>query len=99
MQPGTTVGGRFRVQSVASSGAMGTILRAVDEVGGESVAIKVMRRELADAERFRREARVLAELRHPAIVRYVAHGELPTGEPFLAMEWLEGIDLGRRLAR
>ena len=42
---------------------------------------------------------MLAELSHPAIVRYVADGPLPTGEPFLAMEWLEGEDLADRLAR
>src|SRR5262249_49662727 len=39
------------------------------------------------------------ELRHAGIVRYVAHGETPDGELFLAMEWLEGEDLASRLRR
>jgi hypothetical protein len=41
----------------------------------------------------------LSDLSHPAIVRYVAHGTTPKGEPFLAMEWLDGEDLQQRLAR
>jgi serine/threonine protein kinase len=77
---------------------MGSIYRARDMLTGERVALKTMRGERFGP-RFVREARVLAELSHPAIVRYVAHGPLPTGEPFLAMEWLEGEDLADRLAR
>jgi serine/threonine protein kinase len=42
---------------------------------------------------------VLAELVHPGIVRYVAHGLSPSCPPFLAMEWLEGEDLSARLRR
>ncbi|HZF52634.1 MAG TPA: protein kinase [Polyangiaceae bacterium] len=52
-----------------------------------------------DAERFLREAQVLAELHHPGIVRYIAHGVAPFGAPFIAMEWLEGQSLADRLAR
>jgi len=100
MDPGTVVAGRFRVEATASSGAMGKILRAVDLETGDKVAVKVMRPEVAaEVDRFLREARVLAELSHPAIVRYVAHGTMPTGEPYLAMEWLDGSDLARRLTR
>jgi tetratricopeptide (TPR) repeat protein len=100
MDPGTVVAGRFRVEATASSGAMGKILRAVDLETGDKVAIKVMRPEAAaEVDRFLREARVLEELEHPAIVRHIAHGTMPTGEPYLAMEWLAGIDLARRLAK
>ena len=42
---------------------------------------------------------MLAQLNHPAIVRYVAHGETVEGQPYLAMQWLEGEDLGQRLGR
>src|SRR5439155_16320391 len=67
---------------------------------GRFVALKVLQRtRTADVERFSREVRVLAELRHPAIVRYVAHGTTPAGEPWLAMEWLEGEDLSARIER
>jgi hypothetical protein len=78
---------------------MGTVYRAVDRSTGATVALKVMTRIGQNAERFAREARVLAELSHPAIVRYLAHGTTAEGIPFLAMEWLEGEDLANRLAR
>src|SRR5262249_34890757 len=47
----------------------------------------------------KREARLLAELRHPAIVRYESHGVTPAGEPYLVMEWLAGETLSERLFR
>src|SRR5678815_5699148 len=55
-------------------------------------------RELRTA-RFAREIQLLSELTHPGIVRYVAHGTTSTGTMFLAMEWLDGEDLGPRLER
>src|SRR5262249_20006747 len=56
-------------------------------------------REATDVERFEREATILADLRHPGIVRYVAHGASRSGERYIAMEWLEGEDLAARLAK
>lgn len=79
---------------------MGSVFLATDRVGGDPVALKVLDLTSEEPrERFRREARVLSELSHPAIVRYVAHGETAQREPFLAMELLEGEDLAQRLAR
>src|SRR5205814_6110262 len=51
------------------------------------------------AERFNQEGALLAQLTHPAIVRYVDHGTSPGGERYLAMEWLEGETLEERLTR
>ena len=51
--------------------------------------------DASSEERFAREARVLADLQHPGIVQYVAHGRSEVGLPYLAMEWLDG----RRPAR
>src|SRR5581483_5193082 len=45
-----------------------------------------------------RESAVLAELRHPGIVRYVSHGRSPEGDHYIVMEWLDGEDLQQRLA-
>src|SRR5260221_4283303 len=83
---------------------MGWVHRAEDKTSGEPVAIKVLRTDLgatddASKERFVREARVLAQLSHPAIIRYVSHGLTPDGSPFLAMEWVEGETLSARLTR
>ncbi|MBN1210526.1 MAG: protein kinase [Myxococcaceae bacterium] len=79
---------------------MGSVFRAVDTTSDRPVAVKLMH-AAADSEaalRFTREARLLSELRHPGVVSYVAHGVTEEGQPFLAMEWLEGEDLARRLA-
>jgi len=72
---------------------MGIVYRATDLATGRTVAVKALRSADDEAEkRFLREAEVLAALRHPGIVEYVAHG-VADGEPFLAMEWLEGASL------
>jgi serine/threonine protein kinase/tetratricopeptide (TPR) repeat protein len=80
---------------------MGLVYEARDTESGRTVALKLMH-ATADSEsarRFSREAQVLSGLHHPGIVSYVAHGVTEDGQPFLAMEWLEGEDLQRRLAR
>src|SRR6185437_4289248 len=100
VNPGTTVADRFVLVAEAGSGGMGTVYRAVDQLDGASVALKLLRgQEAIDIERFEREAAVLSDLRHPSIVRYVAHGVSRSGERYLAMEWLDGEDLAARLAR
>ncbi len=109
MDPGTVVAERFEIERHVTSGGMGAVYRARDLHTGLAVALKVMLPAEStrdppalagdERERFEREARALAELRHPGIVRYVDHGLTSAGEPYLAMEWLEGEDLGRRLAR
>ncbi|HTR52901.1 MAG TPA: protein kinase, partial [Kofleriaceae bacterium] len=96
---GMLVGGRFEVESVAGRGGMGAVYRARDRERGGHVALKIVDAAGNRAVRFEREARVLADLEHPAIVRYLAHGRTAAGEPFLAMEWLEGEDLAARLKR
>ncbi|HEY8077886.1 MAG TPA: serine/threonine-protein kinase, partial [Labilithrix sp.] len=84
---------------------MGDVHRARVEATGEEVALKVMRAastfddEAATRERFVREARVLAGLSHPCIVRYVAHGTTLDGQPFVAAEWVEGETLADRISR
>ncbi|XXT14614.1 protein kinase [Sorangium sp. So ce429] len=82
------------------TGGMGDVYRARDLERGQDVAVKLLRdTSSADARRFQREARLLEQIEHPRVVRHVAHGSLPSGALFLAMEWLEGEDLSHRLAR
>jgi serine/threonine protein kinase len=78
---------------------MGHVWLGRDLESGEPVAVKVLAKsEHQDhSARFLREALLLAQLHHPRIVRYVANGLTDTGEPYLAMEWLEGEDLSQRL--
>ncbi|WP_437954294.1 protein kinase [Sorangium sp. So ce119] len=98
--PQKLVGGRFEPERIAGSGGMGDVYRARDRQDGALVALKVLRSSDAQlVARFQREARLLAELRHRAIPRHVAHGVSDQGQHYLAMEWLEGEDLAARLAR
>ncbi|NUP12057.1 MAG: protein kinase [Polyangiaceae bacterium] len=96
-EPLGVIAERFELLAEAGSGGMGTVYRASDRETGGLVALKLMNAE-GDTDRFNREAAVLAELRHPAIVSYVAHGKTPDGELYLAMEWLEGETLRQHLA-
>src|SRR5687767_6499068 len=97
---GGRIGGRFEIEREAGAGGMGTVYRALDTETGAPVALKILQRCGADElERLAREARSIAELCHPGVVGYVAHGTSVDGPSFLAMEWLEGEDLAERLAR
>lgn len=61
-----------------------------DCYGGDLIALKLPHGEAGEPEeaaRFTREAQLLAELRHPGIIAYIAHGQTPHGQRFLAMEW------------
>ncbi len=97
MQPGSVVAERFEIEALAGSGGMGSVYRARDFATGAAVALKLLRHEAVHAERFRREAELLAELVHPNIVRYVAHGFSRGVGSYIAMEWLEGRSLRERL--
>ncbi|HWO26538.1 MAG TPA: protein kinase [Kofleriaceae bacterium] len=100
MRKGDLLGARFEIGQHVASGGMGQVFRARDLQRNEPVAVKMLHGEIdAHLARFDRERRALAELSHPGIVRYVAHGIAASGEPYLAMEWLDGEDLSARLAR
>jgi len=100
VEAGALLGERFELGPQIGMGGMGRIFRARDRASGETVAVKILSEERGfRTERFEREIEVLAELSHPGIVRYVAHGKMPTGALFLAMELLDGEELGSRLAR
>ncbi len=104
---GTRVAGRFLLEALAGEGGMGAVYRARDEQTGETVALKLTRSRLTmgahagghELERFARESALLSTLRHPGIVAHLAHGVTEAGEPYLAMQWLDGEDLSKRLAR
>ncbi len=100
MEAGRIIAGRFEVERRVGGGGMGTVCRARDALTGAHVALKFMKHPgegLAD--RFAREGRILAELQHPGVVGYIAHGATQDGELYLAMEWLDGEDLAKRLSR
>jgi hypothetical protein len=88
---------RFSILDRVSAGGMGTVYRAEDRQTGALVALKTLRRPLADSARFAREVSLLATLDHPGIVRYVADGVLPGGAPYLVTEWVTGPTLLEKL--
>ncbi|ATB32272.1 serine/threonine-protein kinase [Melittangium boletus] len=101
LSPGTLVDERFAVEALAGRGGMGQVYRARDEQTGQRVALKLLHGTPAQDAlyRFHREATLLSSLRHPGLVAHVAHGATEQGQSYLVMEWLEGEELARRLAR
>jgi serine/threonine-protein kinase len=100
---GTVLEGAYRIEGLVGEGGMGAVYEATHLRLGTRVAVKVMARELAaNSEalaRFHREAMVTSGLGHPHIVKVLDFSTTPTGEPFLAMEFLDGEDLEHRLRR
>jgi tetratricopeptide (TPR) repeat protein len=93
---------RFTLQARIGRGGSGDVHRAVDHETGATVAVKRLLAtgdEPTQVDRFRREARLLAQLDDPHLVRYVAHGVDRAGRPCLVVEWLEGEDLSKRQKR
>jgi serine/threonine-protein kinase len=87
--------GAYRIVREIGRGGMGAVFLAERESAEyrQQVALKVVRRSLADAElvrRFRRERQILASLNHPNIAHLLDGGMSEDGEPFLAMEHVEG---------
>ncbi|HVF55104.1 MAG TPA: serine/threonine-protein kinase [Pyrinomonadaceae bacterium] len=97
------VAGRFRIEREIGRGGMGTVYRASHLGLERPVAIKVLKQEFAAdpevAERFMREARTMARLRHPRAAMIFDAGRLADGRPFIVMEYVEGSTLAETLAR
>ncbi|OLB75953.1 MAG: hypothetical protein AUI14_19885 [Actinobacteria bacterium 13_2_20CM_2_71_6] len=96
----TVGGGRYELEAEIAKGAIGTVWRALDTRTGERVAVKLLRPEAAGqpelVEAFLAEARILAELDHPCVVR---ERELVRGGDTyaLVLDLVNGQDLRRRL--
>jgi eukaryotic-like serine/threonine-protein kinase len=99
---GTVLSGRYRLESKLGSGGMSTVYLARDETLQRWVAVKVMHREMSDQpdqlERFRREARAVAQLSHPNVVAVIDAGE-DGGYPYIVFEHVEGETLKQRIDR
>jgi len=98
----TLLGERYRLDELIGRGGMAAVWRATDTVLGRPVAVKRLHAGLlADeelAERFRREALLVARLSHPNLVHLLDRGDDARG-PYLVLELVEGEDLKSRIRR
>jgi serine/threonine-protein kinase len=96
------VAGRFKLERLLGRGGMGSVWQAVHLGLDIPCAVKFIEGEfaaLAEAHiRFEREAKAAAQLRSPHVVQILDHG-VWEGRPYIAMELLDGEDLGKRLMR
>ncbi len=97
------IAGRFRIECEIGTGGMGTVYRATHLGLERPVAVKIIKPEFAAdkdvTDRFMREARTMARLRHPHAAMIFDAGYLPDGRHFIVMEFVEGHTLSEALAR
>ena len=93
----------YQVVSLLGEGGMGAVYLAEHPFMGRKAAIKVLRRELVEdkglVERFMNEARAANAIQHPNIIDIIDVGQLPSGIPYLMMEFLDGESLAKRIER
>jgi eukaryotic-like serine/threonine-protein kinase len=99
---GTLISERYRLDEKIGSGGMSSVYRAFDPTLERWVAIKLMHRDIShdpdQLERFRREARAVAQLSHPHVVTVIDAGE-DDGAPYIVFECVEGETLKERIRR
>lgn len=98
---GSVIEDRYRITDVIGVGSMGVVYRAVQEAVSREVAIKVLPKELASnrqaVKRFHHEAKAASRLNHPHIITVYDFGIAAGGQPFIAMELLDGTTMDRYL--
>jgi serine/threonine-protein kinase len=100
---GTILGGKYCVEGLIGGGGMGIVVAARSLEDGRPVAIKCLAREAIDntelVERFSREAEAFSRIKSKHVVRILDVGTTDGGGPFLVLEYLEGMDAERHLAK
>lgn len=101
LAPGTLLGGGYRIVREVGRGGMGVVYEAFDETLQRRVAVKRLLQDFAatpdDIERFLREARLVAQLKHPNLAQIYAVAD--EREAFLVFEYVDGEPLDRALSR
>ncbi|MDI1479786.1 protein kinase [Polyangium sp. y55x31] len=100
---GDVLDGKYRVLRVLGKGGMGVIVAAVHVELGHRVALKFLLKSATQNEevvaRFAREARAAAMIQNEHATRVLDIGRLPSGQPYMVLELLEGSDLGAHVTR
>ena len=100
---GEVVAGKYRLGRVLGQGGMGTVVEATHVQLHQRVALKFLRAELLGntqvVARFTREAQAAARIQSVHVARVLDVGELPSGAPYMVIEYLDGEDLEQVLRR
>ncbi|HEX9616226.1 MAG TPA: protein kinase, partial [Anaerolineales bacterium] len=100
LERGSILNQRYRIVEILGQGGMGSIYRAVDQNLGMDVAVKENLFTTEEyARQFRREAIILASLRHPNLPRVTDHFVIEGQGQYLVMDFIEGEDLRERMDR
>ncbi|MBK8038446.1 MAG: DUF1080 domain-containing protein [Verrucomicrobiaceae bacterium] len=98
------LGGAYLVQAFLARGGMGAVYRGIQASLERPVAIKILPPQLRDADpsfaqRFKQEAKAMAQLNHPSIVSVYDFGEMPDGTLYFIMEFVDGTDVAQMVTR
>jgi serine/threonine-protein kinase len=100
LERGYLLNKRYRIVEILGQGGMAAVYRAVDENLGVEVAVKENLFTTEEyARQFRREAVILANLRHPNLPRVTDHFVVEQQGQYLVMDYIEGEDLRQRMDR
>jgi eukaryotic-like serine/threonine-protein kinase len=99
---GETIAGRYEVEELVGHGGMSSVYKARDALLERHVALKILHEQYSTdddfVERFKREARSVAQLQHPNIVTVIDRGE-EDGRQFIVFEYIEGENLKEHVVR
>jgi eukaryotic-like serine/threonine-protein kinase len=99
---GETIAGRYEVEEVVGHGGMSSVYKARDALLERHVALKILHEQYSNdedfVERFKREARSVAQLQHPNIVTVIDRGE-EDGRQYIVFEYIDGENLKERVVR
>ncbi|HEY7705622.1 MAG TPA: protein kinase [Gaiellaceae bacterium] len=102
MTSGEVIAGRYELLELIGKGGMSSVWKAHDRLLDRQIAVKVLHPHFTDdeeyVERFRREARSVAQLSHPNIVTVIDRGE-DAGRQFIVFEYVEGENLKQLVKR
>ena len=100
LERGSYLNNRYRIVEILGQGGMGSVYRAIDENLGVEVAVKDNLFTTEEyARQFRREASILASLRHPNLPRVTDHFVIEGQGQYLVMDYIDGEDLRQRMDR
>lgn len=100
---GAIIAGKYQVEGLLGRGGMAAVMTAIEQSTGRRVALKLMppraTKSRAAVERFLREGRAASAVASEHVVRVLEVGQSDEGVPFIVMEQLEGVTLGRLLKK